>query len=43
MSATINEFVMVTEYILYHGNTDVILCERGIRNIRDSLQETLWI
>ncbi len=31
MSATINECIMAAEYILYHGNKDVIFCERGIR------------
>ena len=30
-SATIEEFLMSAEYILAHGNPDVILCERGIR------------
>lgn len=31
MSATVNEFIMAAEYILCHGNKNVILCERGIR------------
>jgi len=31
MSATVNEFIMAAEYILVHGNKNVILCERGIR------------
>ena len=31
MSATVNEFMMAAEYLLYHGNRNVILCERGIR------------
>ena len=32
LSATIEEFVMAAEYILSHGNPDVVLCERGIRS-----------
>jgi 3-deoxy-7-phosphoheptulonate synthase len=31
MSATITEWLMAAEYILAAGNTQVILCERGIR------------
>jgi len=30
-SATVEEFLMSAEYILSHGNPNVILCERGIR------------
>ena len=30
-AATVEEFLMSAEYILSHGNPDVILCERGIR------------
>jgi 3-deoxy-7-phosphoheptulonate synthase len=32
LSATIEEFVMAAEYLLCHGNQNVILCERGIRS-----------
>lgn len=32
LSATIREFLLAAEYILYHGNENVILCERGIRS-----------
>ena len=32
LAATIQEFVMAAEYILSHGNPNVILCERGIRS-----------
>ncbi|MGB3136950.1 MAG: 3-deoxy-7-phosphoheptulonate synthase [Nodosilinea sp.] len=32
LAATIEEFVMAAEYILSHGNANVILCERGIRS-----------
>jgi len=31
MSATIEDLLMAAEYILKHGNTKVMLCERGIR------------
>ena len=31
MSATIDEWLMASEYILAAGNSNVILCERGIR------------
>jgi 3-deoxy-7-phosphoheptulonate synthase len=32
LAATIEEFVMAAEYIMAHGNPNVILCERGIRS-----------
>lgn len=32
LAATVQEFVMAAEYILSHGNPNVILCERGIRS-----------
>jgi 3-deoxy-7-phosphoheptulonate synthase len=32
LSATIEEFVMAAEYIIAHGNPNVVLCERGIRS-----------
>ena len=32
LAATIEEFIMAAEYILSHGNSNVILCERGIRS-----------
>ena len=31
LGATISEFVFAAEYILSHGNSQVVLCERGIR------------
>ena len=43
MSATINEFIMAAEYILYHGNKNVILCERGIRTFETAYRNTLDI
>src|SRR5919202_6348568 len=32
LAATIEEFVMAAEYIMSHGNSQVVLCERGIRS-----------
>lgn len=32
LSATIEEMILAAEYILAHGNPNVILCERGIRS-----------
>ncbi len=32
LAATIDEFVMAAEYIVSHGNPNVVLCERGIRS-----------
>lgn len=32
LSATLEEFVMAAEYIMAHGNPNVVLCERGIRS-----------
>lgn len=41
ISATINEFLLSAEYILSHGNTQVILCERGIRTFETTTRNTL--
>lgn len=32
LAATLEEFIMAAEYILSHGNPNVVLCERGIRS-----------
>ena len=32
LAATLEEFIMAAEYIMAHGNPNVILCERGIRS-----------
>lgn len=32
LAATLEEFVMAAEYVMSHGNSSVILCERGIRS-----------
>jgi len=41
MMATIEEYLMAAEYILSHGNEQVILCERGIRTFETSTRNTL--
>jgi 3-deoxy-7-phosphoheptulonate synthase len=37
LSATIEEWLLAAEYILHEGNTNVILCERGIRTFSNSV------
>lgn len=41
MMATVDEFLLAAEYILSHGNDQVILCERGIRTFETSTRNTL--
>lgn len=41
MATTIKEWLMSAEYILAHGNPNVILCERGIRTFETSTRNTL--
>jgi 3-deoxy-7-phosphoheptulonate synthase len=41
LSATIQELLMAAEYIMSHGNHDVILCERGIRTFETATRNTL--
>jgi 3-deoxy-7-phosphoheptulonate synthase len=42
MSATLEEFLLAAEYILAGGNSQVILCERGIRTFEvDYVRNTL--
>lgn len=41
MSSTIEEFLMSAEYILANGNSQVILCERGIRTFETMTRNTL--
>jgi 3-deoxy-7-phosphoheptulonate synthase len=43
MSATILELLMSAEYIASEGNTDIILCERGIRTFETETRNTLDI
>lgn len=40
-SATVEEMLLAAEYILKTGNTNVILCERGIRTFEDHTRFTL--
>jgi 3-deoxy-7-phosphoheptulonate synthase len=40
-SATMEEFLLAAEYILKQGNTNVMLCERGIRTFEDHTRFTL--
>ena len=41
MAATIDEWLMAAEYILEGGNSDVILCERGVRTFAHHSRNTL--
>lgn len=41
MSTKIEEFLMAAEYILSQGNSDVVLCERGIRTFETATRNTL--
>lgn len=41
LSATVEEWLMAAEYIAQQGNTDIILCERGIRTFEPSTRNTL--
>lgn len=43
MSATISEFVNAAEYIISKGNTQIMLCERGIRTYEPATRNTLDI
>ena len=43
LSATINEFLLSAEYVIAHGNRNVILCERGIRTFETMTRNTLDI
>ncbi len=41
LSATIDEWLQAAEYILHHGNTQVMLCERGIRSFDTATRNML--
>src|SRR4029078_4683997 len=43
LSATIEELLMASEYILKEGNENVMLCERGIRTFEPAVRFTLDI
>ncbi|MFN8664212.1 MAG: 3-deoxy-7-phosphoheptulonate synthase [Thermomicrobiales bacterium] len=40
-SATIEEWLMSAEYVMAHGNVNVVLCERGIRGFDPATRFTL--
>jgi len=41
MAATVEEWLMAAEYILSEGNSQVILCERGVRTFVEHSRNTL--
>jgi 3-deoxy-7-phosphoheptulonate synthase len=41
MMASIDELLMAAEYILSKGNSQVVLCERGIRTFETATRNTL--
>jgi 3-deoxy-7-phosphoheptulonate synthase len=41
MCATLEEFLLAAEYIMAKGNSQVILCERGIRTYEEYVRNTL--
>jgi 3-deoxy-7-phosphoheptulonate synthase len=41
MSTKLDEFLMAAEYILSAGNSNVVLCERGIRTFETATRNTL--
>jgi len=43
LSSTIKELLMSAEYVVAHGNPDVILCERGIRTFETATRNTFDI
>jgi 3-deoxy-7-phosphoheptulonate synthase len=43
LSATMEELLMAAEYIMSHGNYNVMLCERGIRTFEKYTRNTLDI
>lgn len=43
MHATVTELLLAAEYILDQGNSQVLLCERGIRTFTDHTRNTLDI
>jgi 3-deoxy-7-phosphoheptulonate synthase len=40
MSSTVKELLMSAEYVVAHGNSNVILCERGIRTFETVTRNT---
>ena len=40
MSSTVKELLMSAEYLVAHGNSNVLLCERGIRTFETATRNT---
>ena len=43
LSATIEEWLMAAEYLLVAGNSDIVLCERGVRSFDNATRNLLDI
>jgi 3-deoxy-7-phosphoheptulonate synthase len=43
LSSTISELLMAAEYVMAHGNSQIVLCERGIRTFETMTRNTLDI
>ena len=43
LSSTVEDLLMAAEYIVKEGNSEVILCERGIKTFEDSIRYTMDI
>jgi len=41
IAATLEEFLLAAEYVINAGNSQIILCERGIRTFEDYVRNTL--
>ena len=41
LSNTVEEWLLAAEYVVSHGNPDVVLCERGIRTFETGTRNTL--
>jgi 3-deoxy-7-phosphoheptulonate synthase len=41
LSNTVEEWLLSAEYVVAHGNPDVVLCERGIRTFENATRNTL--
>lgn len=41
MCCTIEEFLLAAEYVMKEGNTQIVLCERGIRTFETSTRNTM--
>ena len=41
LSATVEEWLMAAEYVAQRGNSEIILCERGIRTFETATRNTL--